>query len=48
MVKPEIHTDDEHDLVNVVFHINLNRHAKFGKVILKGAPPKRNNDFRML
>ncbi len=39
-VKPEIQTDTVHELVNVVFHVSLNRHAKFGKVILKGAPPE--------
>ena len=26
--------------MNVVFRVSLNRHAKFGKVILKGAPPE--------
>jgi outer membrane protein insertion porin family len=39
-VKPEIQTDAAHELVNVVFHVSLNRHAKFGKVILKGVPPE--------
>lgn len=39
-VKSEIQTDTVHELVNVVFHVDLNRHAKFGKVILKGAPPE--------
>ena len=39
-VKPEIQSDAVHELVNVVFHVSLNRHAKFGKVILKGAPPE--------
>jgi outer membrane protein insertion porin family len=38
-VKPEIQTDAAHELVNVVFHVSLNRHAKFGKVILKDVPP---------
>lgn len=39
-VKPEVQTDTGHELVNVVFHVSLNRHAKFGKVILKGVPPE--------
>ena len=39
-VKPEIQTDAAHQLVNVAFRVSLNRHAKFGKVILKGAPPE--------
>lgn len=37
-VTPEIQTYTGHELVNVVFHVRLNRHAKFGKVSLKGAP----------
>ena len=37
-VKPETEIDSTHSLVNVVFHITLNRHAKFGKVIFDGAP----------
>jgi outer membrane protein insertion porin family len=37
-VKDEIQTDTAHELVNVLFHVNLNRHAKFGNVIFKGAP----------
>ncbi len=39
-VKPEVQTDAAHELVNVAFHVSLNRHAKFGKVILKGVPPE--------
>jgi len=38
-VRPEIQTDTAHTIANVIFHVKLNRHAKFGKVILKGAPP---------
>ena len=37
-VKPEIQTDAAHGLVSVNFRVSLNRRAKFGKVILKGAP----------
>ena len=40
-VKPEIQTDAVHGLVNVIFHITLNRHAKFGNVVLNGAPPEQ-------
>ncbi len=39
-VKAEIQTDTPHGLVNVIFHVDLHRHAKFGKVIFKGAPPE--------
>ena len=39
-VEPEIRTDAAHGIVNVIFHVSLNRHAKFGKVIFKGAPPE--------
>ncbi len=39
-VKPETQTDPSDELANVLFHVTLNRHAKFGKVILKGAPPE--------
>jgi outer membrane protein insertion porin family len=39
-VKPEIQPEAAHEVVNVVFRISLNRHAKFGKVILQGAPPE--------
>ncbi|HEX3352163.1 MAG TPA: POTRA domain-containing protein [Terriglobales bacterium] len=39
-VRPEVQTDTAHGLVNVIFHVNLNRHAKFGKVVLEGAPPE--------
>jgi outer membrane protein insertion porin family len=39
-VKPEIQTDAAHGLVSVNFRVSLNRHARFGNVILKGAPPE--------
>jgi outer membrane protein insertion porin family len=38
-VRSEIQTDTVHGIANVIFHVSLNRHAKLGKVILKGAPP---------
>ena len=38
-VHPELKTDSAHGLVNVVFHVTLKRHARFGKIVFKGAPP---------
>lgn len=35
-VRPEPKTDAEHGLVNVLFHVDLGRRAKFGNLILKG------------
>ena len=37
-VKPQAQIDQQHGLVNVLYHITLNRRAKFGRVVLKGAP----------
>ncbi|HEY1271311.1 MAG TPA: POTRA domain-containing protein, partial [Terriglobales bacterium] len=37
---PELQVDKVHALVNVNFHVTLGRHARFGKVIFKGAPPE--------
>lgn len=37
-VHPQLQEDTEHGLVNVNFQVKLNRHAKFGKVFLDGAP----------
>jgi len=37
-VRAELQTDTTHGLVNVAFRAQLNRHARFGKVILAGAP----------
>jgi len=39
-VNPEIQTDAAQGLISVNFRVSLNRHAKFGNVILKGAPPE--------
>ncbi len=36
-VEPELQTDAAHGVVNVLFHVNLKRHAKFGNIILTGA-----------
>jgi outer membrane protein insertion porin family len=38
-VRPELETDTIHGIVNVNFRVTLKRHAKFGNVIFKGAPP---------
>ena len=49
-VRPETKTDDVHGLVNVIFHVTLKRHARFGDVVLSGAPPteekKLQHDLR--
>jgi outer membrane protein assembly factor BamA len=37
-VKPNVQTDAAHGLVNVTYQVTLNRHAKFGDIILIGAP----------
>lgn len=37
-VEPEVQTDAVHALANVIFHVTLNRKAKFGNVLLDGAP----------
>jgi outer membrane protein insertion porin family len=39
-VEPKLQNDPAHGLVNVNFHVSLNRRAKFGKVVLEGAPPE--------
>lgn len=36
-VEPELQTDRQHGLVNVLFDIDLKRRAKFGKIVLTGA-----------
>ena len=38
-VRPELQNDTVHGIVNVNFRVTLKRHAKFGNVIFKGAPP---------
>ena len=45
-VHPEIETDTAHGLVNIEFRVTLHRHAKFGKIILDGAPPDLKDDLR--
>ncbi|HEV2992441.1 MAG TPA: POTRA domain-containing protein [Candidatus Angelobacter sp.] len=36
-VEPELQSDSAHGVVNVLFHVNLKRKAKFGNIILTGA-----------
>jgi outer membrane protein assembly factor BamA len=38
-VRSELRDDPAHGLVNVDFHVTLGRQARFGKVVLEGAPP---------
>jgi outer membrane protein insertion porin family len=38
-VRYELRDDPAHGLVNVDFHVTLGRQAKFGNVVLDGAPP---------
>src|SRR5947209_3279444 len=39
-IEPELHTDAPRKVVNVLFHIDLKRKAKFGNIILTGASPQ--------
>jgi len=45
-VKPQLQTDTVHGLVNVIFQITLNRHAKFGTVILKGVSSAQDHELQ--
>ena len=45
-VKPQLQIDQPHGLVNVLYHITLNRHARFGKVVLKGAPQEQERQLQ--
>lgn len=40
VVKPEIEVDKQHGVVNVVFHTNFGKHAKFGKADIAGTSPE--------
>jgi outer membrane protein assembly factor BamA len=37
-VAPELQTDKTHRLVNVIFHIDLNRRARYGEIVIEGIP----------
>ncbi len=37
----ETNFDETHKVANVVFHVNLNKHAKLGKIAVTGPPPEQ-------
>src|SRR5579864_4260642 len=39
-VRPEIQTDAQHGLVNIIFHTSLNKRAKFGNIDIAGTSPE--------
>src|SRR6185503_12621228 len=39
-VDPEVQTDEAHGLANIIFHVTLNKKAKFGEVEIEGASPE--------
>src|SRR5438874_2790462 len=39
-VRTEVQTDKQHGLANLIFHVTLNRRAKFGNVNITGASPQ--------
>jgi len=39
-IKPQIEIDNQHGIVNVVYHTNFGKHAKFGDVDIAGATPQ--------
>lgn len=44
-VEPKLQTDKAHGVVNVVYDINLKRHAKFGNVIIQGVPEPQSRQL---
>jgi len=46
VVNPEVITDNQRGLVNVIFHVSLGRRAKFGRVLLHGAPPEEQDGLQ--
>jgi outer membrane protein assembly factor BamA len=38
-VYSETNFDETHKVANVIFHVNLNKHAKLGKIAVSGPPP---------
>jgi outer membrane protein insertion porin family len=40
-VKPDVQTDAEHGVANVVFHTTLGKRAKFGNIIIEGTSPEQ-------
>ena len=41
-----LQTDTKHGVVNVIFHSTLGRKAKFGDVLIAGAPPDKAEDLK--
>jgi len=39
-VRSETKFDEAHKVANVIFHVNLNKHAKLGKIVVTGPPPQ--------
>jgi len=39
-VHSETNFDEPHKVANVIFHVNLNKHAKLGKIAVVGLPPQ--------
>jgi outer membrane protein assembly factor BamA len=45
-VQQELSTDSEHAIANVIFHTDLARQAKFGDIVIEGAPPEQTEHLR--
>jgi outer membrane protein assembly factor BamA len=45
-VKTELSIESEHDIVNVTFHVDLGRKAKFGSVAVSGVPSGKASDLQ--
>ncbi len=45
-VHPEIHTDRQHGVANVIFHTTLGRRAKFGAVQIQGTTPQETKHLQ--
>lgn len=45
-IEPELQTDSAHGVVNVLFHVNLKRKAKFGTIALTGASEEETKRLR--
>ena len=47
-VRPEISTDRQHGIANVIFHSNLGRRAKFGELNIEGATPEESAHLKQV
>ena len=45
-VQPQIQTDKTNGLVNVDFRVTLNRHAKFGDILITGTTPDESEHVK--